>query len=378
MVVAAASSPNDPLPRSPDEVAPLPMRLTIYMDAVAVGGAEITVGHLLAALDPAIEVSVLGVDGAVTRAVASRRPGTEFALVPKARNKVDLRAIAAHGRAVRALRPDILHVNLHTPWQGQYGILAGLLNGCRVVAVENSAFGSASRPQRLLRRVLCSRLAAHVAVGERAARRIEQLIGLAPGSVEAIDNGVPDVALSPIPRAGRGPVVGALGRFSPEKGFDLIVRSLASLPSEVTCVLVGDGPERGALEQLAGELGVEDRVLFTGWVERPRDYLPGFDVVAMPSRFEAFGLVAIEAALAERPVVATAVDGIPDAVVDGSTGVLVAPDDAPGLADAIRALLGDPGAREEMGRRGRERALERFSVSRMAASYEELYRRLLS
>jgi glycosyltransferase involved in cell wall biosynthesis len=354
------------------------MRLTVYMDAVAVAGAEIATGHLLAALDPAIEVSVLGVDGAVAQEVASKRPGTRLSLVRKARNKADLPAIGAHVRAVRALRPDVLQVNLHTPWQGQYGILAGLLNRCHVVAVENSAYESASRAQRLLRRSLCSQLAAHVAVGERPARRIEQLIGLAPGSVEAIDNGVPDVALSPLPRAGRGPVIGALGRFSPEKGFDLLVRSLALLPSDATCVLVGDGPERDSLEDLAAEMGVRNRVVFTGWVERPRDYLPGFDVVAMPSRFEAFGLVAIEAALAERPVVATTVDGIPDAVVDGSTGVLVPTEDPARLAAAISALLRDPRMREEMGRLGRERALERFSAAKMAGSYEELYRRLLS
>jgi glycosyltransferase involved in cell wall biosynthesis len=215
-------------------------------------------------------------------------------------------------------------------------------------------------------------------VGERAARRIEHLIELPPGSVETIDNGVPDVALNPMPRVGPGPVIGALGRFSPEKGFDLVLRSLATLPTEVTCVLVGDGPQREALEHLAEELGVRDRVVFTGWVGRPRDYLPGFDVVAMPSRFEAFGLVAIEAALAERPVVATDVDGIPDAVVDGSTGLLVPPEDPAALAEAISTLLGDPSTREEMGRRGRARSLERFSVERMAGSYEDLYRRLLS
>jgi glycosyltransferase involved in cell wall biosynthesis len=354
------------------------MRLTVYSEGTSVGGAEIVLGHLLAELDPRIEVSVLGVRRAVVETVAARRPGLHTAIVPEAENKADLAAIAAHVRAVRALRPDVLHVNLHSPWEGQYGILAGLLNRCRVVAVEHSPFGSRSGLQRLLRRALCSRLAAHVAVGERAARRLEHLIGMAPGSIETIDNGVPDIPLTPIPRVARGAVIGALGRFAPAKGLDLLVRALASLPEEVNCVLVGDGPERANLESLAAELGVSDRVVLTGWVERPRDYLPGFDVVVMPSRFEAFGLVAVEAGLAERPVVATAVDGIPDAVVDGATGVLVPPEDPVALAKAISALLRDPSKRTEMGRRARARALERFSVARMARSYEELYRRLLS
>jgi len=354
------------------------IRLTVYSEGTSVGGAEIVLGHLLSELDPRIVVSVLGVRTAVVEAVAARRPGAQTMIVPDAENKANLPAIGAHVRAVRALRPDILHVNLHSPWEGQYGILAGLLNGCHVVAVEHSPFGSRSRLQRLLRRALCSRLAAHVAVGERAATRIEHLIGLAPGSIETIDNGVPDIPLTPIPRAARGPVIGALARFAPAKGLDLLVRAFASLPEEVHCVLVGDGPERASLESLAGELGVSDRMIVTGWVERPRDYLPGFDVVAMPSRFEAFGLVAIEAGLAQRPVVATAVDGIPDAVVDGTTGVLVPPEDPVALAEAISALLRDPSKRTEMGRRARARALDRFGVARMARSYEELYRRLPS
>lgn len=352
------------------------MHVTLYMDATAVGGAEITTGYLLAELDPAIEVSVLGVDQAATEAVASGRPGTSSHLVPRARHKVDLPAIAAHVRAVRSLQPDVLHVNLHSPWQGQYGIVAGLLNRRPVVAVEHSAYGSRSRVQRVLRRALCSRLAGHIAVGEVAARRIEQLVGLEPGTVETISNGVPDLPLNPMPRADSGPMIGAVGRFTREKGLDLVIRALSSLHEDVACILIGDGPERASLERLAAELGVSERLTMTGWVERPRDYLPGLDVVAMPSRFEAFGLVAIEAALAQRPVVAAAVDGIPDAVVDGETGVLVPPDDPIALAEAIALLLGDPRRREEMGRQGRSRALDRFSVSRMARSYESVYRRL--
>jgi glycosyltransferase involved in cell wall biosynthesis len=354
------------------------MRLTVYSEATSVGGAELVLGDLIAELDSGIEVSVLAVDQGVAQATASRRPGTPATLLRAPGSKADVRAMAAHVRALRRQRPEILQVNLQTPWVGQHGILAGLLGRCPTVAVEHLPFPSRSRLQRSTRRALCSRLAAHVAVGERAARRTEEVIGLRPGSVETIYNGVPDLHLKPLPRAGSGPTIGAMGRFSPQKGFDLLVRALARLPVDVTCVLVGDGPERGNLERLAEELGIRDRTAFTGWVERPRDYLPGFDVVAMPSRFEGLGLVAIEAALAERPVVAAAVDGIPDAVVDGATGILVPPEDPVALAEAISALLGDASRREEMGLRARARALERFSLTTMARSYEQLYRRLLS
>lgn len=353
------------------------VRLTAYMDSVEVGGAEIALGHLLAELDPSIEVTVLGVDPGVVEAIASRRTGSAESIVPVVRNKADLGGIARHVRAIRALRPDLLHVNLQSPWEGQYGILAGLLNRRPVVAVEQIVFGSPPPVQRFLRRALCSRLSAHVAVGERAAREIEEMIGLEAGSVETIHNGVPDVSPNPVPHPVGGPIVGAVGRLVHQKGLDLLIRAVASLPEEATCVLVGDGPERDALERLARELGVGDRLIVTGWIDRPRDYMAALDVVALPSRFEGFPLVAIEAMLARRALVATRVQSIPEAVEDGVTGLLVPPEDAEALAGAITTLLSDSTRREEMGERGRARALERFSAQAMARSYEALYRRLL-
>lgn len=352
------------------------MRLTIYADAGSVGGAEIVARHLVGELDRAIEISVLGVEAEVARGIVRGRSQADWRVVRAARGKLDLPAIAAHVRAVRALRPDVVHVNLHSPWAGQYGIVAGLLAGCRVVAVEHSAFASGSRLQVRLRRALCARLDAHVAVGPTAARRIEALLGLAPGAVEAIPNGVPDAQLTPVRSPLAAPVVGAVGRLTREKGFDLLVRAIAALPGEINCVIVGDGPERAGLERLAAELGIERRLAITGWVENARAYLGGFDVVAMPSRFEALPLIAIEAALAERAVIATGVGGTPDAVEGGVTGVLVEPEDPAALAGAIAELLADPGRCARIGAVARARALERFSLARMARSYEALYRRL--
>jgi glycosyltransferase involved in cell wall biosynthesis len=348
------------------------------MDSIHVGGAEISLGHLLAELDPSIEVSVLGVRPRVVEAIASRRPGSSASIVPRVRNKADLGPIAAHVRAIRALRPEVLHVNLWSSWEGQYGVLAGLLYRCHVIAVEQIVFGAPPSLQRVLRRMLCSRLSAHVAVGERVAREVEEMIGLRPGSIETIHNGVPDLPLNPVPRPAEGPIVGAVGRLAPQKGLDLLVRATALLPRDVTCVLVGDGPERGELERLAASLGVGDRVIITGWVERARDYLPALDVVAMPSRFEGFPLVGIEAMLASRALVATRVQSIPEAVEDGTTGLLVPPEDVGALANAIAELLRDDSRREEMGREARARALQRFTSGAMARSYEALYRRLLN
>jgi len=352
------------------------MQLAVYTDATSTGGAEMALGHLLAALDASIEVDVLGVDPLVLQTIASRRPSADVRVLSPVRNKSDLPNVAAHVRAITESRPSIVHVNLWSPWAGQYGILGGLIARRPVVAVEQIVFGSPARLQRGLRRLLCSRLAAHVAVGDGTARQIEDLIGLPRGSVETIHNGVPDVPFRAVDRLRPGPIVGSVARLHEQKGLDVLVRALVLLP-DVTVVLVGDGPERERLERLATELGVRDRLVITGWVENPRDYLPSFDVFCAPSRFEGFPLAVTEALLARRPVVGSSVESIPEAVEHGSTGLIVPPDQPEALAEAISSLLRDRDQREAMGDRARGRALDRFTSSSMASSFEALYHRIL-
>ena len=170
-------------------------------------------------------------------------------------------------------------------------------------------------------------------------------------------------------------MIGCLGRFSPEKGLDVLLRALPELEG-VTAVLVGDGPERAHLEELARELGVADRVVLPGWQDEPAAQLRAFDVLVSPSRSEALPLAIVEAMLAGLPVVATDVGSVSEAVVAGETGLLVAPEDAAALAEAILTLRDDPDARRRMGERGRQLAGERFTPEAMAQAFEALYREI--
>ena len=115
-----------------------------------------------------------------------------------------------------------------------------------------------------------------------------------------------------------------------------------------------------------------------GWSDEPRNHLRGFDVFVLPSRFEGFPLTVIEAMLAELPVVASDVGSVREAVLDGDTGLLVAPEDPEALARAVGALLADPARRRAMGQQGRRRALERFTVEAMARRFESLYDEILA
>jgi phosphatidylinositol alpha-1,6-mannosyltransferase len=175
---------------------------------------------------------------------------------------------------------------------------------------------------------------------------------------------------------GERPLLVSVTRLVRRKGLDTVLKALGRVREaipEVGYVVVGDGPDRGRLEALARELGLGALVHFAGDV--PNEELPLWyslgDVFVMPSRseppdVEGFGIVFLEAAAAERPVVAARSGGVPDAVVDGETGLLVEPDDPAGLARGLVALLSDPVRRAELGRRGRERVLLAFTWEQVA------------
>lgn len=354
------------------------MHLVAYTEAPTLGGADISLALLLGALDPGIRVTVVGVDPDVVEHVAAARRGAGIVLVPPVEGKLDLRGFFLHGRTLRRLRPDVVQANLHTPVAGRYTVLAAVLTSrARVVVVEHlPTLAPPTRGQIFLKRFTSRRLAGHVAVGARAARWIESLFGLPASSVRVIHNAVPDRDLRPSPRFRAGPTVGTIGRLDTQKGHDVLVRALPRLPN-VTAVVVGDGPERDALTNLAQELGVADRLVLTGWREDARDLLTTFDVFALPSRFEGFPLVVLEAMLASVPVVASDVGSVSEAIVDGETGVLVEAEDAEALAAAIAALVTDEPRRQRLGANARRHVLENFSPAATAKAFESLYEEIL-
>jgi glycosyltransferase involved in cell wall biosynthesis len=350
-----------------------PVRVAFYCDADEVGGAEVSLGNLLATLAPRIDGVVIGTNRHVVDWLGGHRPGARKMLLPRIASDLELRPIAAQFRAILRLRPEILHVSLNSPWGSHWAILLGLaIPGVRVVAVEQLPQPPTRLRQSALKRLTAPHLAAHVAVGERSSREVARLSGIGPESVRSIYNGVPDLQLEALPRPAEGPVIGSLGRLEPQKGFDVLVHSLRELPG-VTAVIVGDGSERDRLVHLAERLGVSERLVLPGRSNDARRYLTTFDVFVLPSRFEAFPLSIVEAMLAGLPVVATDVGSVAEAVVEGQTGRLVARDDPGSLATAVRGLLDDPDLARRLGRNGRQAAKERFTSAAMARAFEALY-----
>jgi glycosyltransferase involved in cell wall biosynthesis len=353
------------------------VRLVAYTDNIERGGADVSMSHLLASLERGIDVTVIGVSRDIVDWVAARRPSAATRVLRRPRSGHDWRSLRAHVSALREARPDIVHANLSSPWSCQYAIAAaGLLRRPRVVEVYQLPRSPRSRRQLEMKRLSARAVDRHVGVGERTSREIEELVGLPSGSVLTIHNGVPDETPATAARPGPGPLIGAIGRLEPQKGYDVLIRALRQI-DDATLVLVGEGGERAALEQLAGRLGVAERILWIGWSDDARSYLEAFDVFAFPSRFEGFPLALLEALLARRAVVATDVGSVSEAVRHEETGLLVPMDDPRALAAAVRRLLDDAPLRLRLGEDGRRLVLQQFTADHMTRAFESLYGELL-
>lgn len=354
-----------------------PLRVIAYTDVAAIGGAEISLGHLVAAVSDDIDVTVVGISEYVVDAIAAGRPKAKRVVLPEK----GLQAAIAHRLAFNRLRPDVIHFNLCVPWACAIGLATALtLPKIGIVRVDQLPLRTTDALHLWRTRMLALRVDANVAVGEASAQRMEDFYALGRGTVLSIPNCVPDIESNPEPpsiRRNGEMIVGSLGRLDLMKGHDSLLRAIAQVDG-VWVVIFGEGKQRAALEKLAAELGVSDRVELRGWVDNPRAYLPKFDVLAMPSRSEGFPLAIIEGMLAARPVVATRVGSIAEAVVDGETGFLVEKDDVTALATALRRLRDDPTLRVRLGRRGREMAVNRFTVEHMAQNYERLWHEVAS
>jgi len=176
--------------------------------------------------------------------------------------------------------------------------------------------------------------------------------------------------------AGRHPVIGAIGRLSPEKGFDTLIRAfreiLRSYP-EGRLLILGEGPERDALERLAAQLAISDNVLMPGYRPDGRRYLRLFDVFVLPSHSEGLPMTILEAMQAATPIVASRVGGVPAVLAEGKGGLLTTPGDEAGLVKAIDTVLHADEDTVRMQTFSRERVLARYSSAAMAQRYVELY-----
>ncbi len=189
--------------------------------------------------------------------------------------------------------------------------------------------------------------------------------------------------LAPAPLIFEKPCIAGIGRLVHEKGFDLLLDAIPAILERFPTLIVqmiGDGNERIALEQRAINLGIKERVEFIGSI--PTEDIPTYinkaTLVVIPSRWvEAFGIVAVEAALMARPVIATNTGGLAEIIIDGVTGFLVELENPQALADAIIKLLSQPEKAQQMGTAARLRAQQKFNLMNYVNAYDNLYQKLI-
>ena len=180
-------------------------------------------------------------------------------------------------------------------------------------------------------------------------------------------------------------LVGAVGRLSPEKGFDLLIRAVAELRRAgrpVFLAIAGDGDERPRLEQLIAELGCQSFVQLLGYVADPRRLYEALDLYVLSSLREGLPNVVLEAMALEAPVIATRIAGLPKMIQDGVDGILVPPGDPAALTAAMADLLGDASARDRLSQAARQTIESRFSfqrrMERVVAVYDQVLGRARS
>ena len=337
------------------------MRVVVATDARGVGGAEISLGHLVRTA-PSV-CAVVGVDAAVVGRLGAGRPDLVTRVVGS--------SAVAQRAALQELRPDVVHVNRQTPWSASAATAAALLlPGVRVVTVDQLPLRTTSLPVWARTRALTLRADSAVAVGTVSARRVEDFYALGRGSVLSVPNGVPPVDPAPHPPTGRV-VIGSLGRLDPMKGFDVALHALRAV-SAVHLTVHGGGAAGGELAALASRLGVRDRVTWEPWTDDLPAALGGLDAFVLPSRTEGFSLSLVEAMSAGLACIASDVGGAREALEGGRCGLLVPAGDADALAGAFAAVC-EPGLRDRLGAAARRRARALYTAEVMAAAYERVW-----
>lgn len=233
--------------------------------------------------------------------------------------------------------------------------------------------------------VLASRVLANSHATKRAL--LKNAPWLAPERIEVIHNGIDLAAFTPSARRSfrvewnipaHAPVLGFVGQLDERKGINVLLSAfemiLARLP-ETRLVLAGEGPLREMIESEVREKGWEKNVVLAGFVDEVAAVMHALDVLVLPSYWEGFGIVIIEAMACARPVITTNISSMPEIVEDERTGYLIAPGDSNALAERALTLLQDEPLRARMGQAARQRVAERFSHDVMIERLEALFER---
>ncbi len=363
-------------------------RLCFAIWSFGVGGAErMLIGLLKAIPRDRYDVTVVTMKSKGVYACELEQAGIPVHCLGKA-HKVDPVAFLRLVGFLRRARPDLLNTHLWTA--DLWGRLAGLLCGVRrIVVTEQNVDVWKSRARRLVDRALFAFTDAVICVGDEVRDFYVREVGVPADRTIVIPNAIDPSRLAVPPgavRAGSGIGSGEFvfvcaARLHPQKAHAVLLGAVRQLRDQSAppfrVLLVGDGPQRGPLEELASRLGVRREIVFLGARTDVPQILAESDAFVLSSDYEGTSLAILEAMSAALPVVATDVGANRSVVEEGAAGLIVPPRDPAALATAMMRLLTDRVAAREMGRRGREVVRTRYSIESAAHATLALFDRLL-
>lgn len=368
------------------------VRIVHVLHSFGIGGLENGVVNLINFLDrERYQHALLCVTRAGCLVKRLRRQDVEVIELGKDEGQ-DWRLPLKMARELRRLKPLIVHTR---NWGTIDGIIAGRLAGVPVVVHGEHGrtmleIGEGSRKRKWVRKLLGPMIDAYVTVSEELRVIARDDIGIPDRKIATICNGVDPARFSfevdrrsvrvehgiPVDAF----VIGGVGRLDPIKNYESLIRILPLLLQDfpgLRLLIVGDGPQYSVLDGLRRELGVADQVILAG----PRDDVPKMlkvmDVFVLPSFSEGISNTILEAMASSLPVIATRVGGNIELVLHRETGFLVDPGNPSETYEAIRAYLTTSRLAQEHGSAGRNRVESHFSLGRMVAAYDTLYRDLL-
>ena len=330
-------------------------------------------------------------------AARSRTPGVALHALHKPPGQ-GFRQWPALARLFRQLRPAIVHTRnlaaleaqLPAWWTG----VPGRVHGEHGRDAEDP--NGTSRRHQWMRKAYRPFVQHTIALGRELADYSAQRIGIPPGRLHTVYNGVDTERFRPTPDGRRTPLsgspfndpalwlVGTVGRMQTVKAQPLLARAFVlalqwqpMLRERLRLVMVGDGPLRGECEAVLSEAGMAELTWFAGERGDVPDVMRGLDCFVLPSLAEGISNTILEAMASGLPVLATAVGANGELVAPGATGRLVLPGDAGALAEGLVQMARDSGGTAAQGRAGRQRVEQRFSLGSMVAAYESVYQRVL-
>ena len=296
------------------------------------------------------------------------------------RNDLDLRCVTALRKVIRELNYDMVH--FHT--KRAHTLALWLPHGKRRPKYVVTRRMDYPEARSWYTHLLYNRRVDGVVAISKTIRDVLIRAGVDENKIRVIcsgiDPGIFENAKTKRALSESGSVVGCVAGLDERKGHHYLLEAAAILKAgglKIQYKIAGDGPLRARLEEETARLGLGDEVQFLGFVTDTAEFFSGIDIFAMPSLYEGLGVAALEAMAAAKPVIATRVGGLVESVLDDVTGVLVPPQDPTALAAAIAKVARSPGLAQSMGKQGRERVRQQYSLEKTALENESYYHMLL-